>query len=70
MIVVLYFSMKTLSIISQKGGSGKTTCAVHLAVAAQQNGHNVLIADLDEQASATLWGESRAYDFPARTEAA
>lgn len=56
--------MKTLSIISQKGGSGKTTVAIHLAVAAQQNGHNVLIADLDEQASTTLWGNSRAYDFP------
>ncbi|MEN9201127.1 ParA family protein, partial [Xanthomonas euvesicatoria] len=37
--------MKTIAIAVQKGGSGKTTIAVHLAVAAQQAGLRVALAD-------------------------
>jgi len=51
--------MKTIAILSQKGGSGKTTLALHLAVAAQQDVKTAVIADLDEQASATLWHRAR-----------
>ena len=51
--------MKTLAILSQKGGTGKTTATVHLAVAAQQAGHNVAIIDLDPQANAVKWGKRR-----------
>lgn len=48
-------SSSTIAIISQKGGSGKTTTALNLAVAAQLAGRSVLLVDLDPQASATAW---------------
>lgn len=51
--------MRTLTISSQKGGAGKTTLAVHLAVAAQQAGFRVAIIDLDPQANARKWGDRR-----------
>lgn len=56
--------MKTIAILSQKGGSGKTTLALHLAVAAQQDGKTAVIADLDEQASATMWHKARKEPLP------
>jgi chromosome partitioning protein len=51
--------MRTISVISQKGGSGKTTIAVHLAVAASEAGLTTAIVDLDPQASAMKWGDAR-----------
>ena len=51
--------MKTISFISQKGGVGKTTLAIHLAVAFASDGLNVAILDLDPQASLVRWGERR-----------
>lgn len=57
--------MKTIAILSQKGGAGKTTLAVHLAVAACLVGHQAAIIDLDPQASATSWKDSRASETPA-----
>jgi chromosome partitioning protein len=39
--------MKVLAFLGQKGGSGKTTLAVHTAVAAQEGGENVVIVDTD-----------------------
>ncbi len=51
--------VKTLAILSRKGGTGKTTLAVHLAVAAWQSGLGVLVADCDRQASATEWRKAR-----------
>ena len=56
--------MKTIAILSQKGGSGKTTLALHLAVAAWQDGKTAVIADLDEQASATMWHRARKEPLP------
>ncbi|MEA3644350.1 MAG: ParA family protein, partial [Lamprobacter sp.] len=42
--------MQTFSIISQKGGTGKTTLALNLAVAAEASGIACVIIDLDPQA--------------------
>lgn len=56
--------MKTIAIISQKGGSGKTTLALNLAVAAHLDGQQAIIADLDEQASAVMWHEAREDPLP------
>ena len=61
--------MQTLSFIAQKGGTGKTTLAVSLAVAAQAAGRTVLIIDLDPQASACKWGDRRPEDAPAVIDA-
>jgi chromosome partitioning protein len=56
---------EVISILSQKGGAGKTTIVLHLAVAAERDGQSVAVIDLDPQASATNWGDSRAADTPA-----
>ena len=61
--------MKTLAIISQKGGTGKTTVAVHLSVEAQRQGYTVALIDLDPQASATKWSDSRIDDSPVAVSA-
>lgn len=51
--------MKTLAIIAQKGGSGKTTLAGHMAVCATRREINTALIDIDPQASAYKWNESR-----------
>ena len=47
--------MKTVAIISQKGGPGKTMLATHLSTAAALAGHSVILIDTDPQCSATGW---------------
>ncbi|MHB1669986.1 ParA family partition ATPase [Thiomonas sp.] len=56
--------MKKIAFLSQKGGSGKTTLAVHTAVAAHEAGERVVVIDTDPQKSATIWGETRSQDAP------
>lgn len=51
--------MKTIALVTQKGGSGKSTIAVHLAVAAIRQGVLAAIIDLDPQGSASLWANRR-----------
>jgi chromosome partitioning protein len=45
--------MQTIALVARKGGCGKTTVAVHLALAAWLRGLHVLLADVDPQLSAT-----------------
>lgn len=56
--------METVAIISQKGGAGKTTLALHLAVASALAGRDTAIIDLDPQASAAKWADRRENELP------
>ena len=60
MLILRHSIMRTIALISQKGGSGKTTTLLNLAVAAQQAGYSVVVVDLDLQASSTDWHKVRA----------
>jgi len=47
--------MQVLSVLNQKGGSGKTTLATNLARAFQLGGHSTEILDADPQRTANVW---------------
>lgn len=51
--------MKVVTLATQKGGSGKTTLAASLAVAAAEDGEGVVVIDLDRQGSLAAWHERR-----------
>lgn len=53
---------RVYAVVSQKGGVGKTSISVSLAVAHASEGKRVLLADLDaSQQSACEWYESRSH---------
>lgn len=56
--------MKVITLVTQKGGSGKTTLCVSLAVAAQEAGHTVCILEMDRQATASQWAQARKGEPP------
>ena len=58
--------MQVIACASQKGGSGKTTMAGHIAVQAEISGAGpVAIVDTDPQGSLADWWNERKEEFPA-----
>jgi len=56
--------VKIIAVMSQKGGAGKTTLAVHLAVEAHRRGLRVELIDTDPQQSAGVWSRARSGEPP------
>jgi chromosome partitioning protein len=56
--------VKIIAVMSQKGGAGKTTLAVHLAVEAHRRKLSVEIIDTDPQQSAGVWSRARGGESP------
>lgn len=55
------------AVINQKGGAGKTTLAVHLAVRLLDAGRRIAFVDNDPQRSATRWLQAAAPQIPVHT---
>jgi chromosome partitioning protein len=62
--------MRTIAVIARKGGSGKTTVAVHMAIAAHLRGYKTLLADSDPQRSSSEVLKGRRGSGPAWVETA
>lgn len=52
-------SAKIITVAQQKGGSGKTTLALHLATAFAKKGLSTMLFDTDPQGTASLWHAKR-----------
>ena len=57
--------MKVLGALNQKGGVGKTTLSTCLSVAFEEDNKKVALIDLDPQATACFWSDTRNKDTPA-----
>jgi len=57
-----------ITLVSQKGGAGKSTLTMQLAAGLARRGRKIEVVDLDAQASATRWAEAAnaANPFPAK----
>lgn len=65
---MLWKNLKSLSVVAQKGGTGKTTLAVNLAALAALDGLRVALIDCDPQRSAAGWWQIRKEEWPALIE--
>ena len=54
--------MRTIALVTQKGGSGKSTLSACLAVAAQAARERVFLIDMDPQKSLATWAQNRRDD--------
>ena len=57
-------TMKTITLVTQKGGSGKSSILASLAVAAGEAGERVFVLDLDRQGTLAHWIGRREVDTP------
>jgi chromosome partitioning protein len=51
--------MPIIAVISQKGGPGKSTVSMNLAIACHLSGESVAVLDTDPQCSISQWGDIR-----------
>jgi chromosome partitioning protein len=56
--------MQTIVLATQKGGAGKSTLAISLALAAIRAGHNVRLIETDQQGTLSNWKRRRPYAAP------
>jgi chromosome partitioning protein len=56
--------MRVISFVAQKGGVGKSSLALSLAVAAESSGERVCVLDLDPQSTSASWYETRTAETP------
>ncbi|MEM8884742.1 MAG: ParA family protein [Planctomycetota bacterium] len=59
-------AVKTIALVNQKGGVGKTTLAMNLAACLIEEGYRTLVLDADPQQSASRW--SHVHDGPGGVE--
>ena len=60
--------MKTIAVMSLKGGAGKSTLSVHLAAAATAARRRTLLVDMDPQRSSIDWASERGAQWPVVVE--
>jgi chromosome partitioning protein len=51
--------MKVIAFLNEKGGSGKSTCAINFACALHRSGRRVVLIDADPQGTARDWSDAR-----------
>jgi chromosome partitioning protein len=56
--------MNKIAVISEKGGVGKTTISLDLAVAASRKGNLAAVLDVDPQSTASRWTDRRKGETP------
>ncbi|MGQ0685070.1 AAA family ATPase [Bradyrhizobium sp.] len=56
--------MHVIAMATQKGGSGKSTLSIGLAVAAMEDGRRVAVIEADAQGTVSKWKERRADPYP------
>lgn len=56
--------MFVVAVVAEKGGVGKSTLSLQLAVTATHKGHSVAVLDVDPQATASKWTDRRSEERP------